>query len=27
VSTWIVASCNRLQNPNYIRIGDTLCIP
>ncbi len=27
VSTWALAACNQLQNPNYIRIGDKLCIP
>lgn len=27
VSTWSLATCNRLQNPNYIRIGDMLCVP
>lgn len=27
VSPWEIARCNCLANPNYIRIGDKLCIP
>ncbi len=27
VTTWAIAGCNCINNPNYIRIGDTLCIP
>jgi len=27
VSPWRIAECNSIYNPNYIRAGDTLCIP
>lgn len=27
VSVWRLAECNRIYNLNYIRAGDTLCIP
>jgi len=27
VSMWSIAECNSILNLNYIRIGDTLCIP
>lgn len=27
VNMWDIARCNCIQNLNYIRIGDTLCIP
>lgn len=27
VSIWTLTQCNHIQNPHYIRIGDTLCIP
>ncbi|HOT92602.1 MAG TPA: LysM peptidoglycan-binding domain-containing protein [Anaerolineae bacterium] len=27
VSMWRIAECNRIQNLNYIRVADVLCIP
>lgn len=26
-TTWALMRCNAIQNPHYIRIGDTLCVP